>query len=337
MILFITADRIGSETGGGLVTKNEYEALAELGPVKVVNPNAQANPFDTEKNIDKDQWHNYKLAHFYSGTFPNLVRNLKTAGVKISYTAAAHDLKESKKEFKNSGLNFDFPHLTDPKLWAEYLSSYKNADVIITPSTHSKNVMKEFGCQNVTVVPHGCDIMRPTPHPKRFSVGYLGQTGPDKGLVYLLEAWAKLDYDDAILNIAGKTSTQLLYAARYYNKGNINLMGWVKSVEKFYNSCSVYVQPSVTEGFGIEILEAMNCERPVIVSDGAGAADVVESCCGKIFEKRNVDKLAEYIDWYKNNPGQLKTHGRNAMNIAKNYTWDKVKTMYQKVWKEMLS
>jgi hypothetical protein len=30
MILFITADRIGSETGGGLVTKNEYEALAEL-------------------------------------------------------------------------------------------------------------------------------------------------------------------------------------------------------------------------------------------------------------------------------------------------------------------
>ncbi len=337
MILFITADRIGAETGGGLVTKNEYQALQELGPVRVINPTAQADPFLTEKSIEKEDWKAYKLAHFYSGTFPNLVRTLKAAGVKISYTAAAHDLKESKKEFKSLGLNFDYPHLNNPVLWKEYLSSYKNADVVISPSNHSKKVMEDFGCTNVKVVPHGCDPLRSKDHPKRFTVGYLGQTGPDKGLVYLLQAWAKLNYPEAILNIAGKTSTDLIYAVRHFGKGNVNLMGWVNSIEKFYNSCSVYVQPSITEGFGIEILEAMCCERPVIVSDGAGAADVVETCCGKVFAKRNVDELASHIDWYKKNPGQLKTHGRNAYNISKNYSWEKVRAMYQKIWKELLA
>lgn len=337
MYLFVTADRIGVETGGGLVTRYELEALQELGPTRTINPNPKADPFETEKEILRDEWGSYKLAHFYSGTFPNLTKALKSAGVKITYTAAAHSIEESKKEFTAAGFDYNFPHLTNPVLWEKYLSSYKNADVVICPSKHSKECMEDFGCNNVQVVPHGCDKLRPKPIPRMFSVGYLGQTGPDKGLVYLLQAWANLNYSDAILNIAGRTSVSLINAVRYFGKGNVNLMGYVKSIENFYNSCSVYVQPSVTEGFGIEVLEAMNCGRPTIVSDGAGACDVVDSCCGKVFEKRNVEELMKQIDWYKNNPGKLKTHGDNAVKIAKKYYWSNVKEQYKKIWKELLS
>lgn len=336
MFLFITADRIGIETGGGVVTKNELRALQELGEVKVLNPNPTADPFDCEKNIEEEDWSKYKLAHFYSGSYPELAEKLKKAGVKITYTAAAHDVKTSKEEWEKNRFAYDFPHLTNPDLLKKYLSCYQAADVVICPSTHSKQVMHNFNCKNVELVPHGCDPMEVKDHPATFTVGYLGQTGPDKGVIYLMEAWAKLDYKDAVLNIAGRTSTNVIGAAREFGKGNVNVLGFVKSINKFYNSCSVYVQPSVTEGFGIEVLEAINCHRPVIVSDGAGAADCVGEC-GIVFEKRNVKQLAAAINKLKNDHDLFVQMANNCHLQAQKYTWEKIRRQYQNVWKGLLA
>lgn len=335
MFLFVTADRIGIETGGGLVTKHELLAMQEMGDVRILNPNPTADPFDCEKNIEDEDWTKYKLAHFYSGTYPELALKLKKAGVKITYTAAAHDIKTSQEEWERNRFKYDFPHLTNPELLQKYLISYKEADIVICPSVHSQKVMHEFGCANVRVIPHGCDPLSYKDHPNTFTVGYLGQTGPDKGVIYLLEAWAKLNYDDAILNIAGRTSFNVIGAVREYGKGDVNVLGFVKSVEKFYNSCSVYVQPSVTEGFGIEVLEAMNCHRPVIVSDGAGAADVVGNC-GIIFEKRNVRQLASAIHKLKTSHDMLVEMSNNCEEQVKNYTWAKIRSQYKEIWKGLL-
>lgn len=336
MLLFITADRIGVETGGGVVTKNELVALRELGIVKVLNPNPTADPFDCEKNIEDEDWSKYKLAHFYSGTYPELADKLKKAGVKITYTAAAHDVETSKSEWERNKFVYDFPHLTNPDLKEKYLRCYRAADVVICPSTHSKQVMHNFGCNNVELIHHGCDHMEYKDHPKTFTVGYLGQTGPDKGVIYLMEAWAKLNYKDAILNVAGRTSTNVIGAAREYGRGNVNVLGFVKSTTTFFNSCSVYVQPSVTEGFGIEVLEAMNCHRPVIVSDGAGAADCVGNC-GIIFEKRNVKQLAAAIHKLKTDHDLFVEMANNCEEQVRNFTWDVIRKQYQKVWKELLA
>ena len=115
----------------------------------------------------------------------------------------------------------------------------------------------------------------------------------------------------------------------------LNIQGWVKSTEDFYNSCSVYVQPSATEGFGIEVLEAMSSGRPVVVSDGAGASDCIEGC-GFVFEKKNAKQLAQMIDTLKNNQNLCEEFGKNAETKAKNYTWDKVKEQYIQLWRGMI-
>ena len=107
---------------------------------------------------------------------------MKEKGIKISYTAAAHDIKESQQEFKSYGMSYDYPHITNPILWNQYLSSYLNADLIICPSKHSANIMKDFGAKNITVIPHGCHYGFSYAYPKTFSVGYLGQIGPDNGV-----------------------------------------------------------------------------------------------------------------------------------------------------------
>jgi glycosyltransferase involved in cell wall biosynthesis len=337
MFLFITADRIGVETGGGLVTKNELDALVEMGQVTVINPPPTADPFATENVIPDFDLSKIKLAHFYSGTFPKLAKKLKDAGIKITYTAAAHDVKLSKEEHEKNGFQYNLPHITNPELFEKYLFSYRVADRVICPSYHSKSVMEGFGCNKITVVPHGCELMRPSKrYPKTFTVGYLGQIGPDKGLIYLLQAWNKLGYKDAVLQIAGRQSMGLLPLTRQMKKGHINLMGYVKSIENFYNSCNIYVQPSVTEGFGIEILEAINCHRPVVVSDGAGGADCVNGC-GLVVPKRNIDELAGAIDKLKTDQETFAFMANNCAENSRRYTWDKIRAEYQKVWKEVLA
>lgn len=330
---YFTADRIATNTGGGIVTKHELEALAIMGETMLWNPEAKADPFDTERSIIHNQLPELQLAHFYSGTFPDTVRYLKSKGTKISYTAAAHDIDLSKAEFEKLGIPYDLPHITNPDLWQKYLQCYLMADVVICPSVHSKQVMEKFGCKNVVVVPHGCHMMKAKPYPKTFTIGYLGQTGPDKGLIYLIEAWSKLNYKDAVFNIAGSQSISLLPLIRHFKHGNYNIMGFVKNIEEFYNSITTYVQPSVTEGFGIEILEALATGRPVIASNGAGAADCVGEC-GFVIEKKNVQALMDSIDSIKKQSLDVR---QICQKQALNYTWDKVKQSYINVWKNLLT
>lgn len=341
MLLYITADKIGSNTGGGLVTKYELNALSRLDDVKVINPEPCANPFDTEKQVleelKKVDLGKVSLAHFYSATYPETVKLLKQSKVKVSYTVAAHDNIESKKEFENLKIPYDYPHMTDPVLFDKHNSSYTHADLVICPSNIAKSIMHRIGCKKVAVVPHGCEEFRSAPLPKNFVVGYLGQVGPDKGVKYLLEAWANLDYSDAVLNIGGSQSVFLLPMIRSYKKGHFNITGYMKSVEDFYHACSVYVQPSVTEGFGIEVLEALACGRPCIVSEGAGAADCIEENCGEVFEKRDVKKLMEVIDNYKNNYESLHKLQDFCVKKSKEYLWPKVEEKYIVEWQKLLN
>lgn len=333
MFLYITCDRIGSGTGGGTVTKNELEALNKLGPVDVFTPQPTQDPFQAENEINIPNLDKYKLAHFYAGTFPQLTKKLKEKGIKISYTAAAHDIKESQEEFKSLGIPYDYPHITNYSLWTNYISSYLNADLVICPSKHSSKVMQEFGCKNITVIPHGCYQGFNYPYPKTFSVGYLGQIGPDKGIKYLLKAWANLNYKDAVLTFAGAQSPHLIHMIRQFGgQANYNILGYVKNLDEFFKSITVYVQPSVTEGFGIEILEAMTFGRPVIASYGVGAADCLDNNC-KLVIKKDPECIAKAIDWYKNNKWDYR---EELIRHSQNYNWKNVREIYTKTWRGML-
>ena len=339
MFLYVTSDNIGSQTGGGIVTKHELNALQSLGEVIVINPEPKADPFETEnevfKKIKSINLEQIKLVHFYSATYPSFVKFLKSKNIKVTYTVAAHDKEESKKEFELNGMSYDFPHMVNPDLFEKYISSYKNSDIVICPSKNSQNYNKKIGCGNTVIIPHGCYEMRSKNLPKTFNVGYLGQIGPDKGIIYLLKAWEKLNYHDSILNIAGSQSTLLLNYIRTLKGGNYNIMGYVKNIEDFFDRCTIYVQPSVTEGFGIEVLEAMSMGRPVIVSDGAGACDVVENC-GLVFPARNVDYLADAINKFKTEKKFLEEASGKCVSTSEKYRWEKIQKMYVEIWSKLL-
>ena len=334
MLAYFTCDRIGIETGGGVVTFNESKALESLGDFKLFNPNPTANPFEADEVTANQDFSGIKLAHFYSGTFSETIKKLKAQGTKVVYTAAAHDPDLSKQEFEGLGMSYDIPHMTNKELFNKYVEGYLLADLVICPSTHSESIMKRFGCRNIKVIPHGIypSHRKVKDRPKNFTVGYLGQIGPDKGIRYLIEAWAKLNYKDSILYLAGSQSPNLINYIRYYKKGNYNIMGWVKNIEDFYNSITLYVQPSVTEGFGIEVLEAMSFGRPVVCSNGAGSSDCVEKC-GMVVPKKSADMLAYAIDKFKTSNLPTK---EECVDNAQKYSWGIIKQQYKEEWKNLL-
>lgn len=353
-LLFITADLIGATTGGGLVAEQERTALLSLASQKGCGGGAWGAD-DLKGGLAPEPWradgialHKRdwfvrppKLAHFYSGSFPETARALKRRGAKISWTIAAHDREVSRREHEKFGIPFSkhYPHLVDSQSWKHYISGYALADVIICPSSAAAKTVRAYGPEfenkRIEIIPHGCELPEATkPFPKTFTVGYLGSYGCDKSVYYLMEAWKKLAYADAMLVLAGRDSLSPHVRALWdkFGGGNVYFAGWQKDVSTFYNSISLYVQPSATEGFGLEVLEAMAHGRPVVCSDGAGAVDLVDARYH--IRAGDTDDLAGAISHCRD--FDLEKCGQAAREVASQYTWGKIRQKYADVWSSLL-
>ena len=344
--LYCTADTIGTETGGGVVTKNELLALKGISSEITVIERKDIEPAKFHQvdspfledyfALEQVKDNHFDLAHFYAGCFSHTIANLKLRGTKVSYTIAAHDRRLSMEEFHRLGMEYPFYHIKDDRLWNIYTEGSRLADVVIAPSKSSAQILKSEGCKRVIVIPHGVNLQKVKPIPERFDCAYVGAVGPDKALIYLIQAWAMLNYSDSRLILAGGgTETLEPLIRQVADKANFVLLGRVENVSEVYNACSVAVFPSVTEGFGIGVLEAMAHGRPVIASEGAGASELVGDGEGFAVPIRNPGVIAERINLLKSMPlYDLTRMGQRARQKARNYTWRKIRGRYQKVFGE---
>jgi hypothetical protein len=111
--------------------------------------------------------------------------------------------------------------------------------------------------------------------------------------------------------------------------GKIAYTGDVFNLEVESNHC--YCSPFIvhnSEGFGIEVLEAMSCGREAIASTGCGASDI----SSWQFDAGRVDHLMNLIE----NCRQHANVFEPPREMAVKYSWDKIRERYIKVWKELL-
>jgi glycosyltransferase involved in cell wall biosynthesis len=338
MKLFISTD-LNTNTSGDIVATKELEAmqlLASENNEKVIiltsqdiAPTRNGLP-DIPFLIDYltltrlsnlDDLSNVDLAHMYGGSYTQTVRFLKSKGIKTTYSCMMHDRKISIEEHEKLIGSYPFSHVKDDRLWPMYIGAIKEADIILTPGKVPKELLIKEGAKKVICIQHGCNppnIDKIKPFPKQFRVGYMGACGPDKGLRYLIEGWS-------------------LFIQKYANAGKYNLIGFVPDISDFYNSISLYIQPSASEGFGLETLEAMSYGRPVIVSTGAGSADCVTNGeDGFVVPAMNSRLILEKIDWFKQYPDKIIEFGKKARENSLNYSWNIIKQRYIQIWKNLL-
>ena len=161
--IYITADTIGTETGGGVVTRNELEALRSVSEVELVlsQDNIAPGRFHQPDSpflydyfaLEQIRNKHFDLAHFYSGCFGQTIRYLKERGTKVTYTIDAHDRGLSIEEFHRLGMEYPFHHVSDDRVWNIYTEGCRLADIVIAPSKKSAQILKSEGCKKVVIIP----------------------------------------------------------------------------------------------------------------------------------------------------------------------------------------
>ena len=174
-----------------------------------------------------------------------------------------------------------------------------------------RDFMAEFGLQpeQITAIPLAADpVFQPQPPeaiaavrarydlPERF-VLYLGSNKPHKNLTRLVEAWQMADGGWQIANcklvIAGAWDERYPEARELANSsgakaspGNdqfpvsgFQLPAWLGPMSEadlpaLYSAATAFVFPSLYEGFGLPVLEAMACGTPVICSNTSSLPEV---------------------------------------------------------------
>ena len=144
----------------------------------------------------------------------------------------------------------------------------------------------------IDVAPPGCDpaLFHPLPAdriaefrrannlPERFWL-FVGTLEPRKNLPLLLEAYAALPQRLPLIIGGGKgwDYAPIFEAVeRLHLEQSVQFVGFIpaEALPIWYNCAEVFIYPSVFEGFGMPVLEAMACGTPVIVSDTSSLPEV---------------------------------------------------------------
>lgn len=233
----------------------------------------------------------------------------------VPYTVRASDLIIVNSEF------------TKQRLINEYKIDENKVEVIpIPPIEHSTPDNKIHKKQNID----------------RKYILFVGTIEPRKNIEALLDAYAKLDKNLKgvyALVLAGgkgwKDNGILQQIVDLQNQGlNIIQTGYVTDAEKsaLYEKATLCVQPSLYEGFGMPILEAMSYDKPVACSDIAVFREIAGDSAS-YFEPSSPDSIAKSISKIlTDNTLQRKLIQESKKRIENYPTWDKIgRELYDKL------
>lgn len=210
---------------------------------------------------------------------------------------------------------------------------FGHADYIMVCSKLAKKSMVENGVPEgkVFVNPLGADLSMFHPGEKgdsKFRVVFCGGIGPRKGVHYLIRAFDELALPQAELWLIGSPpeDSVLKSLMKAYMKRDIVLKGTLPQHElkDLYSQGSVFVLPSLADGWGMVVLQAMACGLPVIVTDRTGAMEAVtDGVDGFVIPARSVEALKEKLLFLYENLELCEEMGRNAaVSVKKGFSWD---------------
>jgi N-acetyl-alpha-D-glucosaminyl L-malate synthase BshA len=236
----------------------------------------------------------------------------------------------------------------------------EKADKIIAVSNYTaKNIAEEYDVprRKMEVIPNGVDINRFNPKingketKERLGIKhdpvilFVGILNFHKGVEYLIKSFSKVirAVPNAKLVIAGD-GPQRDYIIKLID--NLNLKKSVKMIGKVrdddllrvYAASDVLVLPSLMEGFGMVLIEAMACGKPCVASRAGGVEDViVDGETGFIVPPADSDSLYQAIHDILIDDMLSKKFGvAGRKRVEENFTWDHIARRTLGVYEKML-
>ena len=170
---------------------------------------------------------------------------------------------------------------------------------------------------------------------------YVGAIHPRKNLVNLLKAFSIFKrrlHSSMKLVLAGrlawKNNEFLELLKTYKYKEDIVLTGYLeeKELARLMASAYAFVYPSLFEGFGVPVAEAMKCGVPVLTSKASAMEEITEGAA-LYFDPKNIDDMADKLmRIYKDEDGRKKLIEK-GLTVAQQYTWEQTA---QAVWESIM-
>lgn len=204
------------------------------------------------------------------------------------------------------------------------------ADHCLVASSFTKQTLVENGVppEKVHVIPYGIDLDRYAARKpardgaKPLQLLFVGRLVQRKGLKYLLEALNYLPTGAAELTVVGRPVDDMAWV--HNSRVPIRLRESVNAEEllEAYRAADVFVFPSLAEGFGHVLLEAMASGLPVISTTRTAAPDLVRHGQeGYVIEPGDSAQLAAAIEHFLRQPKSVLAMGEAARARAQEFNW----------------
>lgn len=178
---------------------------------------------------------------------------------------------------------------------------------------------------------------------------YVGSIEPRKNLIRLLEAYAQLRqwstrWDLVVVGERNlwKSSPVGEITEKLNLKPFVHFTGFIPDTDLpgIYNGADLFVFPSLYEGFGLPVLEAMACGTPVITSNTSSLPEVAGDAA-LLVDPYNVEEIAAVMRMVLEDPDLARDLGNRGLERAREFTWEKTAqrtiSVYEKVLGENLT
>jgi glycosyltransferase involved in cell wall biosynthesis len=176
---------------------------------------------------------------------------------------------------------------------------------------------------------------------------YVGRVERSKGLDFLIQGFAKVSdrFGDARLVIVGSGNAEYLNRLRREarREGIDQDTLFLGKIEQdlllgAFHASDLVVLPSLMEGFGLTLLEAMTAGKPVVATRVGAIPEVVENgLTGLLVDPGDSSKLADAIVQILENPAMSRSMGERGRKISNDrYTLERMGRLTEKVYREIL-
>ena len=262
---------------------------------------------------------------------PNVIRIMDNAAPNRHYL---HDIyskyNRSAGEFLITYKKYDY--LFNNEVALKYKREIIKANLHIVASSFSKNALIYDGIdpQNIIIAQYGINLsLFKNINNKSFNkikILYVGEINQRKGIQEILNTAIELKNDHYIIEfhlVGGGVDNYPEIFKKFKNYVIFHGSLYFEKLLNIYNECNIFVFPSLGDGYGLVILEALAAGLPVIASRNCGGPDIIQDGYnGFLIDAGSTKQLKEKILWCYNHKEELPRMSGNAMQSVSNMSWE---------------
>lgn len=292
----------------------------------------------TDQNtISVDDWRDADVVHLFevnlytkdtisAARFPTLLRILYSDTPIVVSTDDLYFI--DKPGLTGQPLLYSLNHHTQRLLF-----KYVDAIIAISESVQA-SLSNSISPSKIHIVKHGVDVMY-----------HSETTMSEEPFVLHVSLASKRKNPDAIRQVAKRLDTRFVIAGSGWDDiipdtqrtANVELTGYVSEDEliDLYKAASIFYFPTLHEGFGLPILEAMAAGCAVVTSDIYSVPEVTDNAA-VLCDPLDVDAHVETIRNLLNDETERRKLSIEARDRAAQFTWEKAAKRTEDVYRTVL-